>query len=1284
MKRISSFKIGKHSIKEIVIVDLIIINSMARKKILEADLKRLFALSGNRCAFPGCNRNMIDEDGDVLGQVCHIEAAEEGGERFNPKQSDDERRAVDNLMLLCYDHHVKTDDVIKYKVADLKRMKSEHEARFISAPYTIPTELEPKVMDRVWKQLDKLYKIATETKVLVEESLSVGVETNECVQEILKMIRTGNAPLALDKSDIYAQQLDFIKKFRQDMMPATGLAALEKFKEDNWDKITPELRYKVLANLGALLLDLGRRKEAADYLIQILEVQYESPDSLAFVSLGYFLRGMKDEFEPIFQKAKAQGSLNTNLWISFVGIYSDYRPAAELETEVPLAIRSTPQLQFALGQAFVDQGDFKRGFQLMEQSTTDAPKGDLTNWQIEGMMAVKKLYPIAGQMKLALKSFTTAELAIIKETIDVLTGIWEKVRETEYRGAAWYIILNRGVCYHALGDGTNAARDFEEAWGACKSVSTFRNLLNQYMLQRDFVRARRLIDEKGLVQLEDLEDKIELEIYASRPDIHDNNPDLAAAGLKTLLQEVDGEDRLRILNVIALLYSEAGAFAKAQPYAEQIISEFKDKSDGYISLGICQARQGESTKAIENFEHAAGILKQATESPIGWVQLGYEFYDLKQFTRAAECLEEISKPDRQDEVNRKLLLAYFNAGEYDKALALGRKMADLAPGHALISEVMFRIYHHLGRKTEAEALLTSYWAEGDPQSFDHFRLLGIKFFLETGSTEKAILFALEIERPHELSVDQRFFIARLLIWNGHTEKGLEFAYEARLDNYESGHAHSLFVHTLMGGSAQSDEVMFPNAVELECGVEIEDGTGEKHKYFLTDDPRLRGSSVLRSSESLSKLLVGKGIGETVSLPNSLGVGNVLTITQILNKHTYAFRESLELLEKKYSHESGLITFKGQGNGDPTEFLKYITETAKKAEDGRRKLMSIFSRETIPVGMVGKRLGSNIVETWTDIIFSQDAFLKSYTYDESSNLTTVLAEKDIVVVDPLALLTNFGLIKSAQLLGKVKKKFVIAQSAIVELREHRLNFNKMRPGMSVTMENGELRKMIMTKEEAEAHISFIDSMLQWCEQNATVRDPSLRVADGKMISEAIGDGFYDSLLLAHELDGGLLSDDQHIKSLGLGQFDLLSFSSYQLAVHLMQVEALSKKEFIDLSIALIKANYAYIPVTGEMLWRLFDESDLQFRPPFTRAVRGFEILSATYCAATIATFAKLLYLNIAIDSLREQAFEFVLRSAKRNKEFSTMRNMLQVMIEHKFALLPVQKNSILAIVQSVGG
>jgi hypothetical protein len=93
-------------------------------------LRELFLRSGNRCAFPSCNRVMIDDDGVFVGQICHIEAAEPGGERFNQSMDNESRRSFENLLLMCYDHHKVTNDVNNYTVGEMQLIKNRHESKF--------------------------------------------------------------------------------------------------------------------------------------------------------------------------------------------------------------------------------------------------------------------------------------------------------------------------------------------------------------------------------------------------------------------------------------------------------------------------------------------------------------------------------------------------------------------------------------------------------------------------------------------------------------------------------------------------------------------------------------------------------------------------------------------------------------------------------------------------------------------------------------------------------------------------------------------------------------------------------------------------------------------------------------------------------------------------------------------------------------------------------------------------------------------------------------------------
>ena len=90
-------------------------------------VRELYLKSGNRCAFPGCTKFLFNETGTFIGEICHIEAAEPGGERFNPNQSNAERASFENLVLMCHDHHLETNNVEKFDVVRMRHIKEEHE-----------------------------------------------------------------------------------------------------------------------------------------------------------------------------------------------------------------------------------------------------------------------------------------------------------------------------------------------------------------------------------------------------------------------------------------------------------------------------------------------------------------------------------------------------------------------------------------------------------------------------------------------------------------------------------------------------------------------------------------------------------------------------------------------------------------------------------------------------------------------------------------------------------------------------------------------------------------------------------------------------------------------------------------------------------------------------------------------------------------------------------------------------------------------------------------------------
>ncbi len=121
---------------------------MARLALKSSVVKKLFALSGNRCAFPGCNECIIDESGIIVGEICHIEAAEKGGARYNLNSDDEHRRSFENLILMCANHHKKTNYADNYTVSKLISYKKEHEETFADRQYKVDNNIVERMINK--------------------------------------------------------------------------------------------------------------------------------------------------------------------------------------------------------------------------------------------------------------------------------------------------------------------------------------------------------------------------------------------------------------------------------------------------------------------------------------------------------------------------------------------------------------------------------------------------------------------------------------------------------------------------------------------------------------------------------------------------------------------------------------------------------------------------------------------------------------------------------------------------------------------------------------------------------------------------------------------------------------------------------------------------------------------------------------------------------------------------------------------------------------------------------
>jgi hypothetical protein len=164
-----------------------------------ATIKRLFAVSGNTCAFPNCTNLLVDvASGKVTARICHIKARQPEGPRYDAGQTEAERHAFDNLLLMCPMHHDVIDsDVETYTVERLWEIKAGHEAGS-GGRYELSDEVAAQLLDSLEHYVARRFAYqAARPDEVDPETLAIAREIGDRRGEGADLRNLGNAHRAL-------------------------------------------------------------------------------------------------------------------------------------------------------------------------------------------------------------------------------------------------------------------------------------------------------------------------------------------------------------------------------------------------------------------------------------------------------------------------------------------------------------------------------------------------------------------------------------------------------------------------------------------------------------------------------------------------------------------------------------------------------------------------------------------------------------------------------------------------------------------------------------------------------------------------------------------------------------------------------------------------------------------------------------------------------------------------------------------------------------------------------
>jgi len=853
---------------------------MARKTPTASTIKYLLALSGNECAFPDCDHKLFNSEGTYISQLCHIEAAEIGGERYNKQQTDEERRSASNLIFMCHAHHKVTDNIDKYTVEVLKDIKKKHESKFINNTYSVRDEQVDQIVDKIFEGVTTI--------------IDQNRQTHEMLSKLTQDVSLSrNFNPIIDNKDIYSENLKIGLKLRQDNKLMAALNFYLEFEKKDWYTLSEVVKFKLLANIGVTYLDLGEKKDAAQYFLKIGDLVYESLDTLSYICMGYAILDDEQKFNHYFEKALKIGDGNENLWSAFLLINGKTISTEKVKSRIPSKFLKSDFIIIKLIELFNKEGDISASQELMWQIEAKLLSDNYKEWQIISAYTGILVGTILTVEKLQLNHFSKQELVKIEQAFNLYSRIIKLFNNSEAPKILSNIYFNRALCLTALLRTDERDEDFETAWNLHKSHSTFKGLFQIYLRQKSLSKCRRLLQKwktNSMIPDEEFETFV------------------CEARLLCLLEETQNlEDAtLEIYNKSTITYKPLvldvfinnllmlEEYDLVRKYSEKLIQEFPNYVFGYIGLYVVNRRENNRSEALWALRQTEGKDYDKTSEISLLMQIGHGYFQFGEYRSALSTFEKLGEFKLSPNVKDLVAECYFRLKDYKTVVEF--KLESFAG-----IQLLFWSYKELKSFDEAERILLLGMMREKTTEADLFRKNGAFFYHERKKNQKSKDCILSISNLSHLKVEEAVDLSGLLLSMGYKSEAFELAYKIRVMFYDNFEVHDYFVHLWLRYE-KFFSVIFLTSVSDNSMVILKDEGGIESKYYLNIDNEISDGLKLDKRDALWNILLGQQKGAKINIPNTIGN---FYIIEIWSNVLTSFRDSLFLLQTKYVSKSNI-------------------------------------------------------------------------------------------------------------------------------------------------------------------------------------------------------------------------------------------------------------------------------------------------------------------------------------------------------------------------------------------
>lgn len=477
-----------------------------------------------------------------------------------------------------------------------------------------------------------------------------------------------------------------------------------------------------------------------------------------------------------------------------------------------------------------------------------------------------------------------------------------------------------------------------------------------------------------------------------------------------------------------------------------------------------------------------------------------------------------------------------------------------------------------------------------------------------------------LPHPEDLPMPYAVPVVQLLQLHGKGKLCVDYAYRVLRAHYSELEAHKAYLASILPGTRPEEIPAAMEKVEVGSAVQYSEGGDTPTGWFVIEDTEKPCSDFdeIPPEHDIAQELLGKRVGDSFILAKSPIRDRVGKIVQILSKYTRRFQVIGDQMQLKFGAESVIQSIRVPSSENLTAAdLQPMLDSVKAHSEAVSKLRDIYKSTVVTLHLYGHRLGHTAHEGLIDLAISEDDFVRCAPpqIEILANTLTALGTKSTVVVDLTAFATLQLLGICRQVLSNTSFRFVMTPSTFTELQEMRAKSRFSTPHGTMYYEKGQHYFSETTEEESQKQKVAFEEYWHCVEKNVSVT-PVPQVAAliperRELLEKVLGPYCLESALLALAPGHIWWTDDFVAGEVAKSEFGVERVWTQPLLEHMANLGLIDRSVVDEAYAKLVGFNYQSTHFTGAVIVAALRVSNGSLDGfPMRQIVRAFEEIPIT--------------------------------------------------------------------------